>query len=408
MTQHSDHFEEFQPHTKLKHAILDTYIIAWAMKLLMGGADSTLAIVDAFAGQGRDNAGNDGSPVIAARRAFEAMDAARGRKPSLHDPKIHVVAIEKEASKHHALVNVMAPFANVHPELIAVRQGALLDHIDEVVRTVGAAPTFYFLDPYGIKGLDASTYRKALAGPRNEIFALFSDIGATRLHGLITAERTDPSGEIETILSQPSLFPDEDSARITEVEAAAARSNEALDVSIPASRQHLTTALGHEEWIAELERTPREHRADAFLRLFCRALLDAGAQYVLPIPMRNEAGHRVYSLVHASKSKTGYVTMKEAVCSGLNKVGVSDPARQRIVVDLSIGLTELVAALQQALVGARHPWADQGGIPGIKRLLLEHTAIFPLQLNDLKSMLKDAGILQRLDRKEICVFPPLP
>ena len=407
MTQNDHHFDEFQPHTKLKHAILDTYIISWAMKLLMGGAGSTLAIVDAFAGQGRDQAGNPGSPVIAARRALEAMAAARGKTPCLHDPKVHVIAIEKKASYHDTLVEVMEPFVRQHPDLIAVHRGELADHIDEILHTTSVAPTFYFLDPFGVKGLDAGTYAKALAGAHNEIFALFADIGATRLHGLITAERADPTDEVERILSPPSLFPEEDSTRIAAAEAAAARANDALDLSIPASRRHLTRALGSEEWVASLECTAAEDRPDAFLRLFCRALIAAGAQYVVTIPMRNDDGHRVYSLVHASKSKAGFATMKEAVCSGLKKTDIGDEARQRLITDLSIDVATLVAALRQALAGRQRPWADQGAIVGIKTLVLQHTAMFPLQYAELKTSLKDAGILRRIDRKEICVFPPL-
>lgn len=409
MTQHDNHFEVFQPHTKFKHAILDNYVAAWTWKMLMWArAGTRLGIVDAFAGEGWDKAGNPGSPVIIARRASQTMNDAKGKTPLLHDPNIHVFAIEKGANEYRALIEAMEPFRREQPDLISVWRGDLDEHIDEIRRTMGFAPTFYFLDPFGVKGLDASTYPKALAGPHNEIFALFSDIGATRLHGLITAERADPSDAIERILSQPSFFPDEDSAQITAAEAAAARVNEALDLSIPASRQHLTRALGGEEWIAELERVPRQDRPDAFLRLFRRVLLRAGAQYVVAIPMRNETGQRVYSLVHASKSKSGFVAMKEAVCTGLNKGRISDRALERIVRDLSIDLAALVDALKQNLAGVQHPWSGRGAVSGIRQLLLQHTAIFPVQLEELKSMLKGAGILQRIDRKEVCVFPELP
>ena len=60
------HFDEFEPHTLLKHAILKTYLATWAMRLLQWGrAGDVVYFVDAFAGQGRDGVGNPGSPAIA-------------------------------------------------------------------------------------------------------------------------------------------------------------------------------------------------------------------------------------------------------------------------------------------------------------------------------------------------------
>lgn len=407
MTKHEKHFEHFQPHTKLKHAILSSYLAAWAPKLLFwGGAGNTLVIVDAFAGQGRDDEGNDGSPVIAARRAFEAMATAEAKSPALR-PQIHVIAIERNATNYSMLVDAMQPFKLERPDLIELHHGELADAIDNIARTANGAPTFYFLDPFGIKGLDAGTYSKALAGRHNEIFALFADLGATRLHGLVTARYADPSGEIDAILSTPSLFPEEDTAGIAEAEAAAATVNDALDASKPAAREHLTRALGNAEWVAEIAQAPREDRPDAFIRLFRDSLLAAGAQHVVSVPIRNDEGHRVYSLVHASKSKAGFVTMKDAVTTAVRNVRISDEARRRIVEDLSVDVAALRVALARALAGRQLHWADQSGVPGVKTLVLQHSALFQLQVPELKSSLKDHGILVRVDKKEMCVFPPL-
>ena len=182
MVSNERHFDEFQPHTRLKHAILDTYIVAWAMKLFMWGkAGDRLAIVDAFAGAGRDEAGNEGSPLIAVRRAREAMAEARGKAPHLTDPKVLVFAIEKHRGRYRALKDNLAQFTSDSPELIRVLEGELADHIDQIGREVGQCPTFFFLDPFGIKGLDAATYPKMFSGRHKEVFALFSDIGAVRL-----------------------------------------------------------------------------------------------------------------------------------------------------------------------------------------------------------------------------------
>lgn len=406
MTRHAQHFDEFQPHTRLKHTILDTYIVAWAMKLLMwGGAGHRLAIVDAFAGAGRDARGNEGSPLIAVRRARQAMEEASARKPELVGAEVHVFAIESDRRRFGQLQENLAPFAAQTPELVHVLRGSLSDHIDSIRAKLGSSPTFYFLDPFGIKGLDSTTYPKALAGRHNEVFALFSDIGAVRLHGLISAERADPASEVEQILMAPSLFPEHDRADIEAARAAAGRTNEALDASIPASRAHLTRALGGEEWVAELEHTAVEDRADAFLKLFRRSLVTAGAQHVLTVPMRNDARQRVYALVHASKSRAGVVAMKECVSTGLRRDVLANDARAAIMADLAVDTGVMLDRLSRELAGMTMSWADEQ--QGLRFLLLAHSPLFHFQADEVKSELKSRGILRRVERKEVCVFPPV-
>jgi three-Cys-motif partner protein len=404
LTRHEAHFEKFQPHTRLKHAILDTYIIAWAMKLLMRrGAGSRVVIVDAFAGSGRDRTGYDGSPVIAVKRARQAMERVRSLRPQLGDPQIPVFAIEKHASRFRALQETLEPYARETPNLVHVLRGELSDHIDSILRLSGDDPTFYFLDPFGIKGLDATTYPKALAGQRNEIFALFANIGAVRLHGLVTSERADASSAVAAIQDAPSLFPEDDAAAIVSAAESAARVNEALDASVPASREHLTRALGGEAWVTALEQASPPDRADTFLRLFQEALSRAGAKYVLTVPMRNQFGQPVYALVHASKSAAGFVTMKEAVSSGLRQPDLSEDARNAIKNDLAVDIPSLVETLGRVLAGERRSWAEDR--TGVRDLILRNTPLFQFQANELKAALRTAGMLQRLGRKEVCVFP---
>ena len=406
MTRHRQHFEEFQPHTKLKHAILDAYIVTWAMKLLMwGGAGSSLAIVDAFAGQGQDNTGQPGSPVIAARRALEAMRTTRGRKPWLEEPRIRVFAIEKNRLHFRELTRVISQLDPQEANNVTLYEGELSDHIHEIRRATGRVPVLYFLDPFGIKGLDAATYPKALDGPHNELFALFSDLGATRLHGLLTAERGNATDVVDAIQSQPSLFPQEDAARIAAAEAAAVRSNDALDATRPAAREHLTRALGNTEWGPELATVPPEQRPDTFLKLFRRTLIAAGARYVLTIPMRNDAGQRVYSLVHASKSQQAYVAMKDAVTNGLQRSRLTDTAGQRMLEDMAIDLPAVVGRLRVTFAGRTLPWADHGEARGIRSYVLGATPMFPGQSSALKALLKSEQILSRKGRLEMCAFP---
>lgn len=403
MTQNRDYFREFKPHTKLKHALLDAYIVAWAMKLMLGHVSSRLAIIDAMAGEGRDAAGNEGSPLIAARRAVDAMDAARGKTPGLENPKIDVFAIEAEPGPFEKLTRALAPFTADHPDVVRALRGELADHLDDIRRQVGDVLKFYFVDPFGIKGLDAATYPAMLAGSHDEVFVLFSDIGAVRLHGVVTADRADAHDAVREVEAWPNLFPEMDAQRIAEAELAARTTNDALDLTAPASREHLTRALGGEQWLAELEGVDATDRADVFLRMFRNTLVRSGARFVLSLPMRDDAGVKKYVLVHASKSSAAFKTMKEAVSTGLRKGLLSESASNGIIADISVDISALVAALSRSYAGKTISWAGES--IGVKAMVLEHSPIFHLQCDELKAALKSAGILVKRERKEVCVFP---
>lgn len=398
MVRHEHHHNRFPAHTRLKHLILDAYVVAWAMKLIQWGrAGRRVAIVDAFAGRGQDSEGTPGSALIVGQRALEVTSVLSARGAS-----VQLFAIEADPENCEALRQAVAPLNAGRERLVEVRKGQLAEHLGEIRSRVGLAPAFYFLDPYGVKGLDAGTYAPALEGPHNEIFALFSDLGACRLYGLLTAERRDSEREREAILARPSLFPDMDEMEAERAAAGAEAANNALDASVPASRTHLTRALGNEQWVDTLATTPPAQRADRFVELFREAMIAAGARFVLSLPMRNENGRRVYSLVHAARSAAAFVTMKECISTGLNKTSLRGTIVQRMREDLSVDLPHLISQLRRRFAGESVPWA---GNDGLRERLLRETPLFHFQCDALKRQLKDAVILQRIDRKEICVFP---
>src|SRR5918994_7295126 len=59
------------PHSHAKHAILRRYLQAWTPILTRGGF-GTIAYIDAFAGPGLYDSGEDGSPLIALKAALSA------------------------------------------------------------------------------------------------------------------------------------------------------------------------------------------------------------------------------------------------------------------------------------------------------------------------------------------------
>lgn len=412
MSQNEGHFEAFEPHTLLKHAILRAYLHAWAMKLLLWSqAGDTVYFVDAFAGAGQDDEGNPGSPLIAAHIAAGVPTAVarvgRGRQG-----RMRVRAIEQHAGRHAALARLLEPFGEVDRAMARAGRGVLADYIDRMDKEIGAAPALYFLDPFGVKGLDAATYPKLLEGPQNEIFALFADMGATRLHGLVVASRSDVEGQIAKLREQATLFPELEAELEQAVRDAAAQRNQALDISQAPSREYLIRALGDEGVIAEMEALPPDERPDAFVGAFIKALLRAGARYVLTIPIRNAQGQRVYTLVHASKSAKGFAAMKEAVSAGLDNAELPAEMRERMRGDLAVPMEAVVQHLGTQFAGqVEVAWTGgKGQEPGTVRChLLEETPVFHFQLSAIRDALAAAGILRKGPRgKQLCTFPATP
>ncbi len=204
------HFEEFQGHTLLKHLILDKYLKTWANKLLQwGAAGSRIWFVDAFAGEGADKKGNPGSPLIAAKMARDVVQTLRrSGKPS--DADIRIIAIEKNTSRFGILKSVMEPYAAGADAIARLHHGTLAEIIDDLMTEVGQEPALFFLDPFGVEGLLSELLPPALLGPHNEIFALFSDIGAVRLHAVIATSERDADREVMEVLAQRNLFVEEE------------------------------------------------------------------------------------------------------------------------------------------------------------------------------------------------------
>lgn len=379
MTQHDEHFEAFQGHTLLKHGILRAYLLSWAFKLLQGPRGHRVYFVDAFAGEGRDGQGNPGSPLIATRIAAIVRDRL-AEAPGTAGRSMRVIAIEKKPSHFKSLDVFMREIEQVDPDLFVALKGELSEHISDIVRDAAKSPTLYFFDPFGIKGLDASTYPQALAGPQNEIFALFADMGAGRLHGLVTADTSDINGQIRRLRENPSLFPEIDAEVEAQLAAEAEAYRAALDLSQPASKAHLTRALGGVEWEAELRDARPEVRPSIFLQLFIKRLIGSGARYVLTLPMRNDRGQRVYSLVHASKSAEGFCAMKEAISDGLKKELLPPDVSARIREDLSVSVGEIADRLYRAHAGTELSWTK-----AVQPAVLRGTGLFNFQLPDLRS-----------------------
>lgn len=388
-----DHFAEFDEHTLLKHHILRAYLESWARKLLHAGTPKHARawFVDGFAGEGRDGSGNSGSPLIAAEIAFSLLEE-RGPTPGGGAPMV-VLAIESKPANCKRLQEALQPFASHSPPLARVHCGTMSDKLNDIVRHAKNDPILFFLDPFGLKGIVGDQLPVLLSGSRNEMFVLFSDMGAIRLHATLQSTGGKTDYEIQRIRETPSLFEEFDAEAIASATERGQLSDAALHRTQESALRILGEILG-EEAVATAASIPRDERGAFFTETFMRRLQAAGAQYVISLPVRKATNSPAYQLVFATKSAVGMRTMKEAMHTGISRSGLPVEVKDAIVSAMKFNVEQLLDEVRRHFAGQEVRWSLDY-TPSVRRYLLEETVVFPWQLSEVQAGLVEHRIRAR-------------
>ena len=301
----------------------------------------------------------------------------------------------------------MQPY--ISRKIAHVRCGTLAERVDRVVEYIKDQATLFFLDPFGVDGLSVALLPKLLKGPQNEVFALFADVGANRLHAVLMAAGRDPEAEENAVRAMPSLFDDfveEDAKR---ARAEAEKSLRALQRTQDASEKILIEALGPGT-LEESAEVPKDELREWLVHRYMQRLSESGAEFVLALPVRDESSQRVYQLVYATKSAVGLRTMKEAMDSALRNASLPETSKELIWAELRGNEDAVVRELARYFAGREVRWTednDRGRVDTVKRYLLEQTAIFPMQFPAVKDRLREMGF--EIKKKPLTLhFPPTP
>jgi three-Cys-motif partner protein len=374
MTSAGTHFHEFEPHTLLKHAILRGYLERWARILL--SHFNRLRFVDACAGHGGDEAGNPGSPVIAARECRKAaadLTVSRGETCT-----VDVVAIEK---KRGAFLELRR-----RTERLGVRthHGTLADIMNEL--EADRTPTLYFVDPFGMEPLRADLIRRALAGPKNEVLLLFAGQAALRHFGLYQARELPPGSDTEDLfagLLDVSSDPD--------VEIRAERAEEIMDAAFIDGR-----------W-REVLRIPQRQRLRVFLAMYVEQLRSFGASHVFPIPIYDPGRALKYHLIHASRNGKAYEVMKDALARAITSGLTGESARVLTQATVGPQVGDVAAGVRERFSGMNGiPWNAPGNALSIRRYALQETPLMRWQTCELRTSLLP---FRRVGRANVYDFP---
>jgi three-Cys-motif partner protein len=146
----------YGPHTAAKHRILRGYLEAWLpiIEKWRGPSaprETDVVLVDGFAGSGRYDTGQAGSPRVMVAAYLEHESRERMGQ------WVHLIGIEKQARFVASLREELEPSqfegTRMAPE---IRHGLFAEEFPDVIRGLEESfgrvpPTFAFLDPFGLK-----------------------------------------------------------------------------------------------------------------------------------------------------------------------------------------------------------------------------------------------------------------
>jgi len=395
VTDNAEHFEEFHGQTRLKHFILESYLETWARISLQQGVHPAAWFIDAFAGEGKDEHGNAGSPIIACRvsRRLAGYLAERLQPPV---PQLNIVAIEHRKKTFDALKAATFAFTqSVGGNCLQLRKGKLEQFLEEIM-AMGLIndPKLFFLDPFGMQGLDASVVQKVLQRSKYELLALFCDSGAVRLDGAAQAQTRQRATR--------SLISDTQNGDLFDVlgptiPTAHTSDNLAPDDASepPATEVILRAAFANrfESVRRAVEMSPVNGRRATWMREYVAALRAWGATHVLSFSVVDEREHHKYYLVHAAKNAKAISAMKDAIRSATNQRARQPGHQTAMLYASTVNVQDVLAALAKHFVGEDVRWHNVNDIHTVQQFLLRETDALHSDLPVIKTALRTKGWL---------------
>lgn len=251
---------DLEPHTAAKHRILESYLQAWMH--ILSKWHSGLNYIDGFAGPGIYSKGEEGSPLIALRTAVE-------HKQQLASFSFLFVECRKDrATTLERVLKERFPSLpnNIESEVVcgefADVMRKTLDDLEAKSKT--PAPSFIFIDPFGLKGFPMSLVSRILSYPRCEVLVTF-------MEGFVVRFADELRGEVHDEL------------------------------------------FGTPEWRKVNEKRTPEERKNFLLELYQDQLKRIPGCYVRSFEMKDRRDRTIYYLVYATKHEKGIEVMKEAM-----------------------------------------------------------------------------------------------
>lgn len=286
---------DIEPHTKAKHEILERYLDAWFP--ILATYNQRVIYLDGFCGPGRYKGGEDGSPIIALKKALNHFGRLQNREVTfifIDERKDRIDHLISEI----ASMNIPSNFT-IYTEVSEFEKTVSQILQDLKSKNLNLAPTFAFVDPFGFKGIPFSIIKELLNNPKTEVF----------------------------------------------INIMAEFINRFIDHPDASTRQHIVDLFGTTQVLQTI--AIRGNRLEALKQLY-QSQLQTCAKYVRYFEMQDEQGRTIYYLFFASKHPLGFVKIKEAFWkvdpeSGFHFSDKTNPAQMILLsVDPSQDLVKII------------------------------------------------------------------
>ncbi|MGW4211732.1 three-Cys-motif partner protein TcmP [Lentzea sp. NPDC004789] len=282
-----------------KHAILDGYVIPFAVMTASKIPDRRAVLLDGFAGRGRYDDGRPASAEYLLRAAESVSNST----------KVEVFLVER-SRKDFKLLAAVADEYRQRGVAVESRQGVVQDHLQEVLTRATGAPLFLFLDPCGAN-LPFETLSKILSHdrrtewPRTEALLNISAELTRRAAGAVAKGLTD-----------------HDAVPVMNAMCGGAWWQET------ALKAHSTSPTS--DW---------ESAAEAVVDEYARRLAQACRMKAVVAPVRRKAHHQpVYHLVFLTRMNYGLWVFADAAAKARHKwldvLGPSDEEVEGMLFDM--------------------------------------------------------------------------
>ncbi len=287
--KNDDFFVEKKPWSKVKDELLGCYLKPYVAKILH--TRKPLAYVDCFAGKGKFDDGNPGSPLIALDIFQEGCASTK------LESKVRVNKAFIDLNYAHDLEANLSNYQGV--EIVS---GAYEDTIDELLQSKKGWNVFLYIDPYGIKALDCTKFDFFANGQFNTIELLINmnSFGFIReaCNVMGMKFKVDDSGFFDDLVEyDPTIL-------------------DATEKSVEA----LNRIAGGDYWEAIIAQYKNGiidgyMAEEYFSEQYCQRLSES-YKYVLNMPIRiHQNQHPKYRMIHATNHPSGCVLMADNMCN---------------------------------------------------------------------------------------------
>lgn len=319
----------------VKDALLQCYLAPYFTKILRTGRP--LVYVDCFAGKGRFDDGNVGSPII-------ALDIFQHwlKKTTVQSQKKSIEAYFVELDYHDELKKNLEPYFKCDPSLnIFVNPGSYEEQIRQILQDKKGMNLFLYLDPYGVKHLDLEFLGSLSSNSGNSKFCSTEFLLNFNSHGFLRVACQFLKINFPSISEVNWDY-------LTEYD-------NFFDISQSKTEQMLNRVAGGDYWKEMIRRYYAEGNKsfydleEDFTQEYCKRLRNYYS-YVLNMPIRVKESHSPkYRMIYATNHPDGVTLMADNIYKRKGEMHEMQLRGQQILFGLDYDNRDTVSAVRKYL-----------------------------------------------------------